>query len=164
MARVTPKERERREAAAELAAMTDEKPSKRRTVSLEKAREEAAAMMREGDWTGAKARHLVGLYANMHEHVYGVEPEELRTKKTMAAALSSAKRMIEKEFKGEIARAVSFIRWTWKRERDREKRRRVDGVNGRRIDWRLQFALRHLLTDYRVEALRAKKAKDGRKR
>lgn len=102
-----------------------------------------------------KAKHLVALYARLHAEVYGVEPAELSEGATFHAAVSAADRLAREAFDGRAAGAIEFLRFVWRRERSREKRRRAEGSAGFRIGWRLQFVSRELLTDYRLELARA---------
>jgi hypothetical protein len=97
---------------------------------------------------------LVGLYALLHTHVYGVEPGELTEGTAFAAARSAATKLM-RDLGGPLE-AVGFVRWTWKREAMREKRRREEGaVTSFRLGWRLQFVSRVLVADYRVAQARA---------
>lgn len=115
---------------------------------VEAALDEANAMRKAGDWTAARPRHLVALYVQLHAHVYGVQPTELRGK-TWTAACLMASRLLEREFTGDTARFVAFIAWTWKCERKAHARGNPDR---RRLGWRLQFSPA-LVTDYRVHLL-----------
>lgn len=99
-------------------------------------------------------RHLVALYARLHEQVYGSRPGELEEGKSFLAACSSASRLVRESFGGELRGAIEYLRWTWRRERFVEGKRRANGETGRRIGWRLQFASQSLLTDYRVDLAR----------
>lgn len=122
--------------------------------ALERARAELDEIMSTREWSKATGRHFVALYALFHGHVYGVPPLELESE-AFHGATSAAARMLRDEFAGEPLRFMEFVRWTWRREREREKRRRAEGQDGRRIGWKLQFVLRHLLTDYRCAAVAA---------
>lgn len=114
---------------------------------------EASERAKQGNWEGAEPRHMVGLYAALHQQVYGVAPDEL--KDVWRGAVTSAKSMLEKEFDNDPRKMIEFIRWTWARERRREEKRRADKQEGSRIGWVLQFKHRSMLTDYRVEVARA---------
>jgi hypothetical protein len=116
---------------------------------------EAEDLREAGDWSTAEARHLVGLYALCHDHVYGVMPEELRA--AFPAAVASAAKLLREDFSGDVSRAVVFVRWVWARENARE-RRRTAGEGAFRIGWRLMFASRALLTDWKVDGQRAARA------
>lgn len=110
---------------------------------------EAEIFRTTNDWSTAKGRHFVALYAWLHAEIYGAEAQDLLDGKSMLAASSAADKMLRVDFEGQAARFVEFIAWCWKREKVAMKK----GV-GRRLSWRLQFALRHLLVDYRVDLMR----------
>ena len=118
---------------------------------LERSSEEVAVMRKTCEWTGAKGRHLVALYAWLHNEIYGVGAEELGDRNALFAASNAAERMVRDAFGGDTKRAVQFIAWAWARERMREKAGKVSSY---RITWRFMFASRSLLTDYRVELVR----------
>ena len=103
---------------------------------------------------GFAERHLVALYARLHEQIYGAKAGELAEGKSFLAACSSASKLVRDEMRGSFGEAVEYLRWTWRRERFVEQKRRANGETGRRIGWRLQFASAGLLTDYRVDAAR----------
>jgi hypothetical protein len=107
-------------------------------------------MVSVGRWDGAKPAHLVALYAQLHRMVYGVAPEEL-VGKTFLAAQSAAEKLLRVEFDGDVEAVVGFVRWSWHREKGREKWRRENGCEGGRLGWRVQFQRRELLTDYRID-------------
>lgn len=125
------------------------------TRAYDRAQEEIAAFRADPDrWASATPAHFVALYAWLHAEVYGAAPAELRSD-AWWGAVSAATKMLREEFSGEPLRMLDFVRWTWRRERAREQRpTRDDGAEARRIGWRLQFFLRHLVTDYRVEIAR----------
>lgn len=117
---------------------------------------EEADRMREGnDFTKARPRHFVALYALFHKHVYGVHSGELIGKTWTAACLMAA-RILDREFAGDVDRFVSFIAWSWRREK--RAHARSDG-DRRRMGWRLQFSPA-LVTDYRVQLA---KEQEGRR-
>lgn len=131
-------------------------PAKRRARSskrrLRDAIEDLARVFPKGEPADDFApRHLVALYAKLHEQVYGAAPGELEEGASFLAASSSAEKLVRASFGGSTREAIEFLRWTWRRERNVVKRRREDGATGRRIGWRLQFASAALLTDYRVD-------------
>jgi hypothetical protein len=128
----------------------------RSASGMRRAIDRAKEMQEANDWQGAGAAELVGLYAVLHEHVYGVAPEEVAD--VWLAAVSAAKRMLERDFEGSVESMVDFLRWTWRRERNREKKRAANGDGSFRIGWRLQFVARNLMTDYRVDAKRDARA------
>lgn len=83
-------------------------------------------------------------------------PVEL--KDVWKGVVSAAKGMLEKEFNKDAKAFVEFIRWTWRRERNRETKRKSEGSEGSRIGWVLQFKNRAMLTDYRVDVARSQEA------
>lgn len=115
---------------------------------LFRAREECEVLAKGGEWVGAAPRHFVALYADLHEKVYETRAAEVGRKKDFLGACSAAGRLLREEFGGENRAFADYMRWVWRREREREKRR-TNG-DGRRITWQLMFASRALLTDYRV--------------
>ncbi len=100
----------------------------------------------------AECRELVGLYAVLHEKVYGVAPAELV--RDWMLVVTATRRMLKQEFEGRPPRMVAFIRWVWSREAKREAKRRQNGADSSRIGWRLQFQSQSMLTDYRVHLSR----------
>lgn len=110
--------------------------------------EEVDAMRESKDWSAARPRHFVALYFRLHQHVYKVDPVELRGKVWTAACLM-ASRLLEREFSGDLERMVSFIAWAWSRERKAHAKSNGDR---RRLGWKLAFSPM-LVTDYRVIAV-----------
>jgi len=132
------------------------KPKRKRPVPsarkiLDRALVDAETMRKTNDWSEARGKHLVALYAWLHGEIYKVEAAELLDGKTMLAASSAADRMLRDDFGGDGKRAVEFIAWAWYRERSFEKAGRT---STRRLGWRLLFASKCLLVDYRVELVR----------
>lgn len=137
------------------------KTTARSSSGYEKARAETDALAAaERDdpevWASAQPKHLVALYSLLHEQVYGVAPVEL--KDVWKGVVSAAKSMLEKEFNKDAKAFVEFIRWTWRRERNRETKRQAEGSEGSRIGWVLQFKSRAMLTDYRVDVARSQES------
>ena len=122
--------------------------------ALARAREELEEILSASEWHRAQPRHFVALYVKLHEHVYKVPPYELESD-AFFGATSAAARMMRDDFASSPERMMHYVRWTWQRERQVEKRRQADGQDGRRIGWQLQFVTRHLLTDYRRAAVSA---------
>jgi len=115
-----------------------------------RARAEMDAMRATGDWSAARAPHLVALYAHCHRTAYGVEPTELENGRNYAAASAMAKRLVEETFETMQA-CVDFMRWVWQEEIRKEKWRKENGVDAVPIGWRFQFTPRGtLVTRYRV--------------
>lgn len=118
----------------------------------EKARGQVREMCGSGDWSGAVGLHLVALYEFLHREVYGVEPLELDARAWFLAQ-GTAGRMVERYFGGDCGACVSFVRWAWRREQEREEWRRRNNRDGQRIGWRLMFSAA-LVSDYRVHGKR----------
>jgi len=105
----------------------------------------------EGGWERALPRHLVALYARLHEEVYGVAPADVEQRRAFLAACSAAGKLLREEFGGEGRAAIEFMRWAWRRERAGVRRRHARGESSDwRVTWQQQFVSRRLLTDYRV--------------
>ena len=141
-----------------LAWATPEKKKKSSGIgdrAFLKCLDEVAGMLADGQWSKAKGRHFVALYADLHTRIYGVEPIDLGPKERMFAS-RMADMLLEKQFEGDPDRMAKFIAWTWSREKEREawRRRTPSSTSGYRIDWRLQFGPR-LLVDFRISESRA---------
>jgi hypothetical protein len=119
---------------------------------IERARAEMPPMARSGDWAAATGLHLVALYAQLHQEVYGFEPLEL-DKKAWAMAAKVAARTTERFFESDYGACVAFIQWGWRREAEREAWRKANNRDGGRIGWRLQWSAA-FVSDYRVHANR----------
>jgi hypothetical protein len=140
-------------------ARSEKRPSRRPNPGA-LARAQAAAEWGIGQWEKGKRdvfddadpRLIVGLYSALHEMVYGVAPDELA--RDWSPAVGAATRMLDHEFSGDAKLMVRYVRWTWTREKDREKWRAEHGAAGGRIGWRLQFQSLALLTDYKVAVAR----------
>ena len=115
------------------------------------ARELAATRAASREWDTAFSQDLVGLYSLLHERVYGVIPDELDGPAYFAAVAAAARTCTTL---GGAEKVFEFIRWTWKREDQREQKRRDENSGGGRIGWRLQFSPA-MITDYRVAQERA---------
>lgn len=115
--------------------------------------EEAFEFATSKVWHRFTPRHLVAFWAKLHGRVYGVDPCAELAGKAGLAATGMARAFVENQFGGDMAEAVEFLRWTWKRERSREDYRRANGGKGGRIGWRLQFSAT-LVTDYRIDLAR----------
>lgn len=119
---------------------------------------ETKEMIAKRGWSWAEPKHLVALYAVLHEQVYGVEAAELV--EGWPAAVSAAARLVREEFDDKVHAAVEYLRWVWARERAREKGR--EAGQGTRIGWGLMFAKRTLLVDFKVGRERARRAVPGK--
>jgi len=135
-----------------LAEFADAPVQPRRLYGDAKSKAEMQAMAESGEWEGASGAHLVALYEWMHEQVYGVVADLDR--KSRMFATSSANRLIAKDFAGDAAKSVLFMKWVWRREGEREAWRRANQRDGQRIGWRLQFCFGSLVADYHVHCVR----------
>ncbi len=130
----------------------EKKKRKRRPADARKTLEAATKELDDvlAKRKAAEPRHLVALYAKMHETVYGVAPEELTRPDEQMAATSAARALVAQCFGGKYDDAIAFMRWVWQEQRRRTARRRANGETPFRVGWRLQFASRTLVTDYRA--------------
>jgi hypothetical protein len=151
-----------RESCSQLEAMLDarkqrrsERPKRVSSGTWDKALDDGHAMLLSGEWDEARPIHFVAAYALLHKKVYAVECSEL-TPQARLYASGAAARMLRDEFGDERAEMAEFLRWTWKREKEREAWRRAKNRAGGRIGWRLQFG-GSLLTDYRLDLARRKR-------
>jgi len=135
-------------AVAAMGTKRKRKPSSK--AMLDGALGEAELFRSTGDWSTAKGKHFVALYAWLHSSIYETEAVDLLDGKSMLAASNAADKMFRVDFGGDGKRFVEFIAWCWARERQAVKK----GTGARRLSWRLQFASRHLLVDYRVDLMR----------
>lgn len=124
-------------------------------AKVAKAKVELEALMTARDWSEFKPLHLVLLWAKCHEKVYGVAPDVEMTGAKWKLAAVHAEKLVEHEFGGDVQEAIEFVRWSWLRERHREAMAKRNGqARVSRIGWRLQFAQRYLVTDYRIDKAR----------
>jgi hypothetical protein len=133
------------------------KGGKSRTLSesaWRKAKEDASRRMASGEWEGAQCRVFLASYALLHEEIYGVEPEEL-TPSERYFALAIISRFLHYKFDDNPSLLAAFLRWTWVREKGRERWRRENNQPGRRIGWKAQFS-GYLLTDYKLDLARGR--------
>lgn len=157
--RVPPKSEEEK-IRADVVAFVGKPPKKRKAAGVSdrkfvKDLDAVADFLERGTWEGAEGKHFVALYADLHFRVYGIAPADLGSKERTYAA-TQARRMIEKDFGGDLAEMARFVAWTWSREKGREQWRRENGrESASRIDWRLQFGPR-LLVDFRLSEARRK--------
>lgn len=124
---------------------------------IEAAMRDAEARARTGDWDGADARTILGLYAWCHRSVYGVVPAELEAVGEFRIASRAALRVLHERFDDDAARCAIFVRWSWKREKERAEWAKRERKDRNRMGWRLQFSDRQV-TDFRV----AETARRGR--
>ena len=133
-----------------LKAKVKKKPT--RTIGAAqfvRAEHDVEEMIRSGDWSRTQPRHLVALYAIMHERIYGVEPAELGPRDCYNAAIRAAA-LVKREFAGDCVAAVEYMRWAWDREEGRVIWREKNGREPSRISVWLMFS-GQMLSDMRVE-------------
>jgi hypothetical protein len=131
------------------------KPKTIAASQFDRARHELDTMIETGDWSSARAGHLVALYDKMHLKCYGVPCSELGPAERFNAAMMAAN-LVKREFNGDFKKAVIFMQWVWTREISNEKWRRENGrTDARRIGARLMFT-GSLLTDHRVALARTR--------
>lgn len=109
----------------------------------------------------ASPSELVALYYILHTDTYGCEPAELKGA-VWKRACFAAGNLISNKFNGRSDEAVLFMRWAWRREWVRTRRReRSEGIgNSYRLTWYRQFIDDSLLTDYRVEMINRMKSRN----
>lgn len=122
--------------------------------AAKRAADEAQAMMASGEWSPAEPRHFVALYSALHLKVYGVPSEAMGKEGTAAAG--AAKRLLDREFNGDKALFVEYVRWSFQKEHRTEQwRRRENPGSTFRLGWRLLFSLRGV-TEWRIALARRK--------
>jgi hypothetical protein len=143
-----------------LADFLDDPTKKHRVAGAQRARPLAdidAAMLsaegraKSGDWVGADARTMLGLYAWCHRSVYGIAPVELEGVGEFRIAARAALRVLHERFDDDPAQCAIFIRWSWKREKERAAWASREKKDRNRMGWRLQFSDKQV-TDFRVAA------------
>lgn len=150
--------------AVDLAAWlgpAKEKTSKKRAFTMTKASWGALIIVAEGmlknavSWEEATPGHLLAAYALLHRQVYGQEAPELAVAKTRAVMAAHVRRFVDEQFGGKVAEVVEFLRWTWRKEANDERRRREEKTPS---DWRVtpryQFSAA-MATRYRMARARA---------
>lgn len=111
--------------------------------SVQRAEEEAIAMMRSKDYAGARPMHLVALWAWAHRETYGVAPAMAAKDWSRARILAS--KIVTDDFEGRAEAAVAFVRWSWAEE-SRQRDYRIDkGLTITPLGWALQFSRRHVV-------------------
>jgi hypothetical protein len=147
---------EREAAALRLQAQCGVGTTKKRTPAAGPAAIErsVSAMVAMTSWAGAHPEHLVALWVVGHRSTYQVDPVPELAGKNWLAAKSAARKLVEAEFGGAMEEAAEFVLWSWRREESREQWRRKNGGGFGRITWRMQFAARGLLTEYRIAVAR----------
>ncbi len=123
-------------------------PAGRWVVALKGVEERMAG----SSWDDARPLDFVAAYAVQHLKVYGVDASELVARERHTAMLAAG-RMLKEVFDGDAAAMADFIRWTWRREHEREVWRRQNNRSGGRLGWRLQFG-GALIADYQLDKAR----------
>jgi hypothetical protein len=138
---------------AEIAGMSKPGLKKARDprTQFKRATSEMCGMRDSKDWSNARGKHLVALYAWLHSETYKVDPIELLDGNSFMGAASAADKLIVDVFGAEIDRAVQYVCWVWRRERARLAK---NSANPFRVGWRLVFVNRSLVTDYRIDLVR----------
>ncbi len=146
---------EKSEATARIDSFLGKAPRKRSSGALRKKHiEEVSDRMKRKDWSGMTPGKLVALYWLCHEKVYGMTPVEIDKTAPWETVMKVAGAMVKRHFDGDMERAITFMRWVWTREAEREKWRRANKRDGMRINWRTQFSQDYLITDWRAAAMR----------
>ena len=126
-------------------------------AARERARAQARAMMASDEtpspWLEATPVHFVALYELLYAVVYGEMPIDLEDSKPYARAATEAAECLRVHFGGDQMAMLNYVRWSWKREEERETWRRENQRSGGRIGWRLQFR-GPMLADYRLDQAR----------
>ena len=118
-------------------------------------REMMAAALRgdEEAWDECETRHLVALFAIMHEKTYGIAPTTSPSERyTMTLMMGG---FVKRSFGGDMAKALEYFRWLWTREMRNEKWRRENDRETRRLAFQWTIGNR-MLDDYRVDQARRK--------
>lgn len=122
----------------------------------------ATIRARTGDWEGADAKTLVGLYIVCHRMVYGLLPDDLLPDTEMRKAIRVARKCLTESFTDDASEMVDFIKWTWKRQRSKEDWALRQGRDlGRFMVW-TQFK-KSTVVDYRKALLDSARRNRGRK-
>lgn len=95
---------------------------------------------KSGEWDDAEQRTLVGLYAVCHRNVYGVIPVELENPAEFSMASRAAATILHTRFDDDVPATAIFIRWLWKREKERVEWARTQKRDRNRMGWRMQFS------------------------
>ena len=142
-------------ANARMDAMLGPAPKKRSSCTLRtKHIAEVRERMLRKEWNGRTPGKMVAMYWLCHEKVYGVPPLELNKTTAWQTAMKMAGGMVKRHFDDDMERAITFMRWVWTSEAEREKRRRENKRDGQRLNWKNQFSQDYLITDWRAAAMR----------
>lgn len=97
---------------------------------------EVSEMSRTGNWDGATTpAHYLALWCLVHDHVYGSRPTELVNEQWLGA-LSALKKLLRDECGGRYDVLRVYIRYFWRREKDRQEWRHQNGKPPHAITWR----------------------------
>lgn len=102
----------------------------------------------KGLWECAEPRHLVGLYAALHAHLYGVPALELE--QDYGGCLAAATKLVKDEFAGDCLVAQGYVAWCVARAKNWKKQKERDGEEVVRVGWRLLFKGRKWLVDWKA--------------
>lgn len=113
----------------------DLRERRRHSQDRERLEVEAAAMVRDRDFAGATAGHLVAAHSLEHARVYGVADLALDDPATWSRAVEVAADRVRDLFGGDAELAGVAVAWCWWREDGRERWRRQNRQPGRRLSW-----------------------------
>lgn len=98
---------------------------------------------------------LVALFCWAHNEIYGVSCTA-EVARVFRGVRSAAEKLIRVEFGGDSQKAVEYMRWVWKREREREHWRRQNTGYGKVLTWRHVLMYGELVKEMRLDGLRMK--------
>ncbi len=107
-----------------------------------------------GDWDGADTTTALGLYAHLHEVVYGIEADDLAEE--WYPALSKAKAFLRDKFGGDFVKFAEYMRWVWRKERkeiENFKKKNPGDTRDFRITWRYNFSTK-LVVKHRMATVK----------
>lgn len=107
----------------------------------------------DSDYDGLTFDHYVALFCWMHEAIYDVDCLD-ETRREWNVAVNQVRRMLEEEFENDDCSFLEYLRYTAKREEEREIWRRSNRRPGRRMRWRDFFLLKTALADWRLAMAR----------
>lgn len=120
----------------------------------------AEVLMREideriqlGDYSDLQLDHYIALFCWMHEAIYDVDCVD-ETRREWNVAVAQVRRMLEEEFDGKDEDLLNYMRFTAKREEEKELWRRSNRRPGKRMRWRDFFLLTTALADWRLHMAR----------
>ena len=116
---------------------------------LKKASVQAEQMRKNNDWSNAKGRHLVAVYAWLYEVINKSTAVDMDTD-ALFGVIKVADKMLKKEFGGDGGAAIKFIGWCW----DMEKYRLAKNPTKFPFTWQLQFLNKHIIAEYRDDMMK----------